>query len=114
MDLYQFQTLTLTFWSNDFHIAPVADIKHLLAGFGIGVRDKSLSNHCELTSSCQNDLRVLTKDNGISLGHCPECLRRDFYNAYKDDVDFISVDAILCLHAARLNKFQFCKLTLFP
>lgn len=30
-------------------------------------------------------VQVLNKGNGIDLGHCPNQLRRDFFEAYKDD-----------------------------
>jgi hypothetical protein len=57
----------LTLWSSDFHISPIADIKHLLqpvfevqldsselkVKVGVSVIDKSLSGHCHLTNTCQ-------------------------------------------------------------
>ena len=71
-----------TFWSSDFHISPIADLKDILGGLGQTVVDKSLSGHCKLTKTCASDLRVLTKKNGINLGSCPNKLRREFYGYF--------------------------------
>ena len=101
----------LTLWSTDFHISPIADIKAILrevnrqvGGEVIQVIDKSLSGHCQLTNTCAgNDLKVLTKDNGIDLSPCPNKMRRDFYTYYSHNVDFMeNVDVIVCTHAASL------------
>jgi hypothetical protein len=35
---------------------------------GVKVIDKSLSGHCSLFNTCQMNLKVIDKDNGISLG----------------------------------------------
>eukprot|EP01048_Picozoa_sp_COSAG05_P005020 COSAG05_NODE_288_length_12074_cov_119.196827_7_plen_550_part_00 len=113
-----------TFWSSDFHIAPIADIKDLFAPFGNHVIDKSLSGACALKEppTCQTDLRVLTQTNGLYLmevdwlgkptfqscpggrypcpyGGCPNALKRAFFNSYKDDPEMQAVDAYLCQHA---------------
>lgn len=89
----------LKVWSSDFHISPVADIKNLMVLFGVQVIDKSLSGHCHLTGTCEKDLRVINKANGISLGDCPNRLIQEFFDFYKSDYEMKSVDAILCLHA---------------
>lgn len=48
-----------TFWSSDFHIGPIADLKDILSSsFGIRVIDKSLSAHCHLKNTCAKDLKV--------------------------------------------------------
>ena len=65
----------LTLWSSDFHISPIEDIKHVVAKYGINVIDKSLSGHCHLTGTCERDLRVINKQNGINLHPCPNRLR---------------------------------------
>lgn len=65
----------LTLWSSDFHISPIEDIKHVVAKYGINVIDKSLSGHCHLTGTCERDLRILNKQNGINLHPCPNRLR---------------------------------------
>lgn len=44
-------------------------------------------------------LQVLTRENGIDLGSCPNKLRRDFFEAYKSDEEMARVDAFLCNHA---------------
>ena len=62
-------TPPLRLWSSDFHISPIADIKDLLGDSAIVV-DKSLSGHCHLTDTCERDLRVITKMNGITILSC--------------------------------------------
>lgn len=91
-----------TFWSSDFHISPIHDLKAVLGGLGQDVVDKSLSGHCHLTKTCAKGLKVITKQNGINLGKCPNRLRREFYDAYKDDPEMATVDAFVCQHAAGL------------
>lgn len=92
----------LVLWSSDFHISPVQDIKHLLSKFEVSIIDKSLSGHCHLTNTCERDLRILNVNNGINLNPCPNGIKREFYNSYRTDPDFLRVDAFLCLHAASL------------
>lgn len=89
----------ITIWSSDFHIGPVADVKNFLLPYGVRFIDKSLSGHCQLTDTCQTDLHVLTRDNGITLGTCPNALRRRFYEHYRADDEFMSADAVLCTYA---------------
>jgi hypothetical protein len=89
----------ITIWSSDFHIAPVADVKHLLKLYGVNVIDKSLSGHCHLTNTCQTDLKVINTRNGITLGTCPNELRRQFYHVYSKDPEFLQTDAVLCTYA---------------
>lgn len=95
-------TEPMKLWSSDFHISPIADIKYLLADYRVTIIDKSLSAHCHLSNTCERDLKVITKQNGISLNPCPNQLRRDFYNAYRTDKEFLSVDGVLCNHAASM------------
>ena len=92
----------LVVWSSDFHISPVADIKLIMSDFGVTMIDKSLSEHCFLTNTCEGDLKVITQHNGIKLEPCPNALRREFYDVYRTDAQFLSVDAILCTHAASM------------
>lgn len=66
----------LVFWSSDFHISPIEDIKTLLKPYGIRIIDKSLSGHCELMKTCQYDLRIINRENGIDLSSCPNELRK--------------------------------------
>jgi hypothetical protein len=47
-----------TFWSSDFHVAPIADLKEIFNPMGMTVIDKSLSRHCTRTSTCAKDLKV--------------------------------------------------------
>lgn len=92
----------LTLWSSDFHISPIADVKHNLKELGVNVIDKSLSGHCHLTNTCERDLRVINKNNGINLRPCANALRKEFYDSYRVDPIMKSVDAFLCTHAASM------------
>lgn len=92
----------ITIWSSDFHISPVADLKHLLAPLGVQFIDQSLSSHCYLTNTCQDRLRVIDSLNGLELLPCANDMRHDFYLEYKDDEYFNSADAILCTHACSM------------
>ena len=91
-----------TFWSSDFHISPIADLKDLFAPMGMRIIDESLSGHCHLKKTCSRNLKVISKQNGITLGQCPNQLRRKFFEAYVNDARMRSVDAFLCHHAAGL------------
>jgi len=91
-----------TFWSSDFHISPIADLKDLFKPLGMNIIDKSLSGHCHLKKTCAKDLRVLNKGNGINMGKCPNQLRRDFFKSYQNDPVMRGVDAMLCNHACGL------------
>lgn len=95
-------TAPMKLWSSDFHISPIADIKNLLADYRVTIIDKSLSGHCHLSNTCERDLKVITKQNGIRLNPCSNQLRRDFYSAYRTDKEFLSVDGVLCNHAASM------------
>jgi hypothetical protein len=90
------------FWSVDFHISPIADAKWILKRFNVHVIDKSLSSHCHLTNTCASDLQIIDKNNGINLGSCPNQLRRNFYEVYRSDKEFLSVDAMICNHATSI------------
>ena len=59
-----------TFWSSDFHISPIQDLKSIFVPLGHTVIDKSLSGHCKIVKppTCQNDLKVINTNNGITLG----------------------------------------------
>lgn len=92
----------ITIWSSDFHISPIADLKYLLKDFNVRFLDKSLSGHCHLTNTCAKDLHVITQFNGIRLSPCPSKLRREFYEHYRRDKEFMAADAILCTHAISL------------
>jgi hypothetical protein len=92
----------LVFWSSDFHISPIADIKNIITSNNVKVIDKSLSGHCHLSNTCQHDLRVIDRENGITLGECPNTLINEFYESYKNDLEMKSVSAFLCTHACSL------------
>ena len=90
-------------WSSDFHISTVKDIKDILLKFKVKLIDKSLSGHCHLTNTCgEDELRVIDRQNGITLSSCPNRLKRQFYEEYRDDEEFLSVDFFLCTHACSM------------
>ena len=98
-----------TFWSSDFHISPIADLKDIFSQLDMNIIDKSLSGHCnkgpnEKKPTCAKDLKILDKGNGIDLGTtkglCPNNLKKRFYDAYINDPQMNTVDAFLCHHAS--------------
>jgi hypothetical protein len=91
----------LVLWSSDFHVATIADIKHFLSNKNVKIIDKSLSYHCHLTDTCEKDLRIINRYNGIKLEPCPNKLREEFFLSYRCDSTFASVDAFITTHANR-------------
>ena len=95
-----------TFWSSDFHIAPIADVKDLFTSWprtkNYRIIDECVSGHCELKETCATNLRVLNRANGKELGACPNELKREFFREYAHDERMDSVDAFLCHHATGL------------
>jgi hypothetical protein len=47
--------------------------------FQTKVIDKSLSGHCHLSNTCERDLRVMNKQNGINLGSLTYFITHDAY-----------------------------------
>lgn len=101
----------LTVWTNDFHIATVANVKSLLQTKGVRFIDKSLSGHCHETNTCAHDLKVLTPDNAMT----PDSFTRDrFLDAYRDDQEMAKVDIVMCFHpSAMCELFMPLKKRLF-
>lgn len=97
-----------TIWSSDFHISPVADIKRLLKSWRttrkIAIIDESLSGHCGMTNTCAKTLRVLTRENGITLGNCPNELKREFWELYHNNGQFKHIDAFLFTYSSGLSE----------
>ena len=91
--------------SIDFHISPVRDVKDLLSRdprlSHIRIIDKSLSGHCKMMHTCAVDLRVLNQGNGITLGTCPNQLKKEFWKEYKDYL-LQNISAFVCQHALPL------------
>lgn len=46
--------------------------------------------------------QVLTAKNGIDLGQCPNKLKQEFFEQYKNDPEMQRVDAFLCNHACSM------------
>ena len=97
---------SFTFWSSDFHIAPIADVKDLFQSWARAkdyhIIDESGSGHCELKDTCATNLRVINRNNGLGLGPCPNELKREFHREYAQDERMNYVDAFFCHHATGL------------
>jgi len=96
-----FATKPLVIWSNDYHISPINDLKHILRPLGVTFIDKSLSGHCHITGTCEGkkSLKVINRDNAMYL---TPSLIPQFYEAYKNDAEMQSVDAFVCFHPASM------------
>jgi hypothetical protein len=103
-----------TFWSTDYHIAPIADIADVFrslcdtAGLCMKVEEHSFSGACASNfggrrSTCAKGLRVISKVNGFELCPRPIALRRAFYEAYRGPNSPLQhVDAFVCNHPPAL------------
>ena len=108
-------------WSSDMHIGPISDLKQIWRGIGMETHDESLSAHCSRTRTCARSLRVLTADNGMTLGeHVADdmsrtatsksinpmsrsggqgvTVRERFYEAYHNSTMMLRMDAVVCSH----------------
>ena len=81
------------FWSQDYHVTPMMDIKSLLKPIGVKIIDKSLSYYCGKVGTCAKGLRIITRENGMRL--TPEIIQQ-FYQVYKDNLDMKTVNAFIC------------------
>lgn len=81
------------FWSQDYHVTPVMDMKSLLLPIGVKVVDKSLSYYCGSVGTCAKNLRVIHKENGMRL--TPELIEQ-FYREYINDPEMKRVTAFVC------------------
>ena len=90
-----FRGKPLVIWSNDYHIAPINDLKHLLQPIGVRFIDKSLSGHCHVTNTCDGKatLRVINGNNAMSLN---PALIPQFVQSYRNDAELLSADAFAC------------------
>lgn len=97
-----FRSKPLVIWSNDFHISPINDLKHLLVPFGVRFIDKSLSSHCHITNTCEGraSLHVINTENAMNLED-PSLFQR-FFEFYRDDAEMKTVDAFVCFHPASM------------
>ncbi|KAL9645632.1 hypothetical protein ABK040_015847 [Willaertia magna] len=88
-------------WTSDFHAAPIACNRDLLTQVGIVTHAEIDFGNCIFfEDTCKNRLKVLHHDNwrGFSLDPCPNNLRREFFEAYKNDAEMQRVDAVICSH----------------
>jgi len=92
-----FSTKPLVIWSNDYHVATIKDLKHLLMPLGVRFIDKSLACNCHLTNTCsaRRSLKVINFRNAMNLH--PSLIPR-FYKAYEKSAEMKSVDAFVCFH----------------
>jgi len=99
-----------TFWSTDYHIAPVADIADVFSslcetnGVCMKVEEHSFSGACGRTfggrePTCAHGLEVINRENAFDLCPQPHALRRRFFDAYKGPNSPLQhVDAFVCNH----------------
>lgn len=100
---------TNVIWSNDFHISPIANVKQIV-DTAVFI-DKSLSGACQQTHTCQKNLMVLNRSNGIAPN---ESTRKRFQAAYRDDKELASANIVMCFHpSAMCELFMPLKKRLF-
>ena len=93
-----------TLLSIDFHITPIADLKHVisLAFQGVKVEDRSLSGACGRTQTCAHagNLAVLRPGDVEHSMHFGGAVRREFFDAYSQEKNSLirEVDAMVCSH----------------
>ena len=90
----------LVIWANDHHISPIHDLKSVLVPLNVSIIDMTMSNHCHITKTCQNKLKVLNKHNSVDL--LEPNITTKFYNYYKTDALMKTVDAYVCFHPAAM------------
>ena len=97
-----FRDRPLVIWSSDYHISPIADLKHLLEPIGVRFIDKSFSKACAFTSTCagRGTLHVINRATAMDLAD--RTLIERFYAAYRDDAEMKTVDAFVCFHPASM------------
>lgn len=100
-----FREKELVIWTNDYHFAPVIDLKNLLKPLGVRIIDRNVYPHfpaCELfPESCEGrkTLKVMDKKKVFRL---EERFKSEFYDVYKDDPEMKTVDAFVCFHPSSL------------
>lgn len=97
-----FGSKNMVIWSNEWHIAPIHDIKTFLEPFGVNVIDNNLGYNCERYSGKCAQLKHINFNNVVDL-HDRSLLTK-FYNAYKDDPVMKSADAFVCMHPASVSE----------
>ena len=88
-------------WTTDFHAAPIGCNMKLLRSVGIETHPEIDYGNCvHFPGTCKERLKVLEIDRwrGMSLDPCPNKIRKDFFNAYRNDPEMQRVDAIICSH----------------
>lgn len=106
-----------TFWSTDYHIAPIADVVDLFRSLCrteklcMKVIDNSFSGACgrkfggRKPSCAAADLRVIEQANAFDAcdGGGPHAFRKAFYDAYRGPRSALQrVDAFVCNHPPAL------------
>ena len=102
-----------TFFSTDFHIAPIADITDVFdslcrEGLCMHVEEHSFSGACGKKfggrkPTCARGLKVITAVNAFDLCPRPHALRRSFFHAYRGPSSALQhVDAFVCNHPPAL------------
>ncbi|CAG9462694.1 unnamed protein product [Pedinophyceae sp. YPF-701] len=88
--------------SVDLHAGPIACNMDLFYDIGVEVHPEIDFNNCIFFNTCKDRLKVLDFDDwrGFSLDPTPEDLRRDFFEAYRNDPEMQRVDMVICSHPA--------------
>ncbi|CAG9462724.1 unnamed protein product [Pedinophyceae sp. YPF-701] len=89
-------------WNVDLHAGPIACNMDLFYDIGVEVHAENDFGNCISFNTCKDRLKVLQFDDwrGFSLDPDPEKLRRDFFEAYRDDPEMQRVDMVICSHPA--------------
>lgn len=84
------------FYSADFHISPIADIKDIFEriGWETQVIDQSYSGHCHLKGTCSLDKGPNVPSIAFECAH-----QQRWFEEYKNNPITANADAFLCNHA---------------
>src|SRR5688572_22107383 len=67
-----FKSKPLVIWTNDFHIAPIRDVKTFLQPMGVRFIDKNLDDYrCHLTQTCagMGSMKIINPKNAEELSY---------------------------------------------
>lgn len=89
-------------WTSDFHSGPIICNMHIFRQLGMVIHAEVDHGHCVYNQICKDRLKVLANDDwrGFSLNPCPQKMRKNFYETYRNDPEMNRVDIITCSHPA--------------
>nr|CAG4717791.1 unnamed protein product [Naegleria fowleri] len=88
-------------WTSDSHAAPIGCNMNLLTEVGLVVAAEARVMNCD--PSKRHCLSKPRPENGL----CTNRLRRDLFNAYRNDPEMNRVDAVVCSHPVSNCDFYF-------